>query len=160
LPILIDGIKCIPISSIVISLTFNSTELLVDADQSSLTFTYQSKDGKIYIIIRHSSSGVLTVGQTLSVSFTITGNNSAYFNVIPSITLTLVDPVTYQTIPTATALTNPVLLTNKATFNLQCSKASTIFWGLGIYPSILNSQALDFEARIISEGQGLKSNFT
>ena len=54
------------------------------------------------------------------------------------------DPITYQTLPTATALSDPTLSYNKATFTLQCSMASKIYWGLGIYPSILNSVALDF----------------
>lgn len=43
---------------------------------------------------------------------------------------------------------------------MQCSMSSKIYWGLGIYPSILNSQALDFQARIISEKNGLLTNFT
>jgi hypothetical protein len=61
-----------------------------------------------------------------------------------SVALTVVDSSPYQTLPTATALTNPSLSYNRATFTLQCSMASKIYWGLGLYPSILNSQALDF----------------
>ena len=38
--------------------------------------------------------------------------------------------------------------------------ASTIYWSLGIYPSILNTEAVTIQARIIAEGNGLKTNFT
>jgi hypothetical protein len=71
-----------------------------------------------------------------------------------------VDATTFQTYPTATALSTPTLSANTATVQLQCSQASLIFWGIGVYPSILNFQAVDFEARIISGGNGLQTNFT
>ncbi len=58
---------------------------------------------------------------------------------IPSISLTIVDPSTYSVSPVALALSSPTLLYNQATFTLQCSMASTIYWSLGIYPSILNT---------------------
>jgi hypothetical protein len=96
----------------------------------------------------------------VTATFAITGSNSAMYNIIPSISLTFVDPTTYNNIPVATSLTAPTLSTNMASFTLQCSQASTIYWGLGIYPSILNTQALDFQARIISPGSGLTTNFT
>lgn len=96
----------------------------------------------------------------MTATFAITGSNSAMYNIIPSISLTFVDPTTYNNIPVATSLTAPTLSTNMASFTLQCSQASTIYWGLGIYPSILNTQALDFQARIISPGSGLTTNFT
>ena len=106
------------------------------------------------------TQATLTAGSSVTASFTITGPNLAYYTTIPQITLTLVDPTTFQTYPTATALTAPTLSANTATFQLQCSQASLIFWGIGIYPSILNYQAVDFEARIISGGNGLQTNFT
>jgi hypothetical protein len=60
------------------------------------------------------------------------------------VSITIVDPSPFQTLPTATALTSPTLSHNRATFTLQCSMASKIYWGLGLFPSILNRQALDF----------------
>lgn len=132
-------------------------------DVSSLILTSTSVDGQIYIKIRHTQAA-LVAGNSVTVSFTIkvtgTATISPYYATIPSITLTLVDPTTFQTVPTGTALSAPTLSTNTATLQLQCSQASTIYWGLGLYPSILNSQALDFEARIISGGNGLLTNFT
>ncbi len=62
--------------------------------------------------------------------------------------------------PSALPLSNPTLSWNTATFSLQCSVASTIYWGLGIYPSILNTGALGFQARIVSQKVGLLTNFT
>ena len=106
------------------------------------------------------NGGNLPVGSTVTVSFTISGAYAVHYNTIPSITLTVVDPASYQTLPVATSLTAPTLNTNIASFRLQCSQASIIYWGLGIYPSILNTQALDFQARIISPGSGLTTNFT
>ena len=115
-------------------------------------------DGNLYIILKH--TGILPANSIITGTFAITGTNSLQYNTIPSITITLIDPSSYQTLPVATALTAPTLSSNKATFKLQCNQASTIYWGLGIYPSILNSQALDFQARIISKSLGLSSNFT
>jgi hypothetical protein len=102
----------------------------------------------------------LVAGNSVVVSFTITGNSHAYYTTIASITLTLVDPTTFQTFPTANALSAPTISANTAALQLQCSQASLIFWGIGIYPSILNKQAVDFEARIISGGNGLQTNFS
>lgn len=96
----------------------------------------------------------------MTVTFTITGTEASSYEEITSISLTIVDPTAYQTLPTATSLTYPTLSYNKATFTLQCSMASKIYWGVGIYPSILNSQALDFQARIISAKNGILTNFT
>lgn len=104
--------------------------------------------------------GSLGLGSIVLVSFTITGPNSAYYDTIPSVPITIIDPTLFMTTPGATALSSPVLETNTATFTMQCTSASRIYWGLGIYPSILNSQALDFEARIVSGGMGLMTNFT
>ena len=38
--------------------------------------------------------------------------------------------------------------------------SSTIYWSLGIYPSILNIEALDIQAKIIAQGGGLQTNYT
>ncbi len=132
---------------------------MLDNDLSSTKLNKNIIDGNLYIVLKH-NSGVITSGTVVNVAFTISGVNSNQYNTIPSITLTFVDPSSYQTLPVATSLASPTLSTNKATFVLQCSQASTIYWGLGIYPSILNTQALDFQARIISLGKGLTSNFT
>lgn len=106
------------------------------------------------------TANTLVAGNSVTASFTISGPNSAYYATIPSITLTLVDPTTFQTFPTATALASPSLSANTATLQLQCSQASLVFWGIGVYPSILNYAAVDFEARIISGGNGLLTNFS
>ncbi len=160
LPIIIKGLQCIPISEISISLAFSSSGVTMENDLSSRKLSKIVIDGNLFIILKHSGTNTLPVGSSVTVSFTISGANSAQYNTIPSITLTVVDASSYQTLPVATSLTAPTLTTNMATFRLQCSQSSIIYWGLGIYPSILNSQALDFQARIISSGAGLTSNFT
>lgn len=133
--------------------------VVVDTDLSSLTLSKNVIDGNLYIVLKN-NGGSPTAGTVVTVTFTITGTNSAQYNTIPQITLTFVDPTSYQTIPVATSLSAPTLNTNMATFRLQCNQASTVYWGLGIYPSILNTLGLDFQARIISPGAGLTSNFT
>ena len=138
----------------------SSTAITMDNDLSSRKLSKSVIDGNLYIILKHSGNGATPVGSSVTVSFTISGANAAQYNTIPSITLTVADASAYQTLPVATSLSAPTLTTNKASFRLQCSQASTIYWGLGIYPSILNSQALDFQARIVSPGAGLTSNFT
>jgi hypothetical protein len=138
----------------------NSSAVTLDNDLSSIKLSKTVIDGNLYIILKHNGAGSLPVGGSVLVTFSISGSNFAQYNTIPSITLTVVDASAYQTLPVATSVSAPVLTTNMATFRLQCSQASTIYWGLGIYPSILNSQALDFQARIISPGAGLTSNFT
>lgn len=67
-----------------------------------------------------------------------------YYDTMATVSITIVDPTPYQTLPTATSLASPSLFYNQASFVLQCSMASKIYWGLGLYPSILNIQALDF----------------
>lgn len=146
-------------ADITVGVTSNYSNVVVDTDLSSLRLTKTVIDGNLYIILKN-NGGSPAVGSLVSITFSITGTNAAQYNTIPSITLTFVDPSSYQTIPVATSLNAPTLNTNMATFRMQCSQASTIFWGLGIYPSILNTQALDFQARIISTGSGLTSNFT
>ncbi len=146
-------------ADITVSFMSNQTYVVLDTDLSSLKLTKTVIDGNLYIILKN-NGGSPAVGSLVSVTFSITGTNAAQYNTIPPITLTFVDPSSYQTIPVATSLNAPTLNTNMATFRMQCSQASTILWGLGIYPSILNTQALDFQARIISSGVGLTSNFT
>ncbi len=146
-------------ADITVGVTGNPTYVVLDTDLSSLKLTKAVIDGNLYIILKN-NGGSPAVGSLVSVTFSITGTNAAQYNTIPPITLTFVDPSSYQTIPVATSLNAPTLNTNMATFRMQCSQASTILWGLGIYPSILNTQALDFQARIISSGVGLTSNFT
>jgi hypothetical protein len=162
LPILINAINCIPTNNITIGLTFTgsgNSEFSVNNDLSSLLLTSASVDGQIYIIVKH-RAGSLVAGSSVTGVFNITGPNSAFYANIPSITLTLVDSTTFQTFPTATAPASPTLNANTATLQLQCSQASLVFWGIGVYPSILNYAAVDFEARIISGGNGLQTNFS
>lgn len=159
LPIIIKGINCIPIEYIQIGLTLNSGEVTVESDVSSLKLDKNVLDGTLYIVLKH-TIGTLPANSMITGTFTISGPNSAQYSTIPGITITLIDPSSYQILPVATALSAPSLSSNKATFKLQCNQASTLYWGLGIYPSILNSQALDFQARIISTSLGLSSNFT
>ena len=142
LPINIKAINCIPIDYINIAVTMNSSQITVDTDLSSLRLDKSVIDGNLYIVVKH--TGSLTAGSTISGTFTISGLNAAQFNTIPSITFTLIDPSAYQSLPVAYAIPAPTLNTNMATLKLQCNQASTIYWGLGIYPSILNTQALDF----------------
>jgi hypothetical protein len=49
---------------------------------------------------------------------------------------------------------------NSASFIMKCSTPSSMYWGIGLYPSILNMTAFDFQARLISENKGLKTNFS
>lgn len=140
-------------------MTISSPIVIIDNDLTSRKLSKNVQDGNLYIVLKH-TGGSLPVGSVVNVAFTITGTDAVQYNTIPSVTLTVVDAASYQTLPVATSLTAPVLRTNMATFRLQCSQAGTVFWGLGIYPSILNTQALDFQARIISPGTGLTTNFT
>ena len=128
LPVLINAINCIPTNSITIGVTFTGTgnsEFSVNRDLSSLVLTSASVDGQIYIIVKH-TAGSLVAGNSVTAVFTITGTNNAYYSTIPSITLTLVDPTTFQTFPTATALASPTLNANTATLLLQCSQTSLV----------------------------------
>lgn len=110
------------------------------------------------MVFKHTQT-TLVAGNTITISFTVAGTDAASYGTIPNIILTLVAQ-SIITKPLATALTSPTLGLGTASFNLQCSVASTIYWGLGIYPSILNIGALGFQARIISGGTGLQTNFT
>jgi hypothetical protein len=110
------------------------------------------------MVFQHTQN-TLTAGTSILVSFVISGTDAASYNAIPNVVFTLVAQSLISK-PLATALANPTLTLNTATFSLQCSVASTIYWGLGIYPSLLNTGALGFQARIVSAGTGLQANFT
>jgi len=162
LPIIINAVSCIPIDFITIGVIFvgnGSSSFGINNDLSSVKLTNNSLDGQLYLVFTH-RAGTLVAGNSITVQFTISGTNSQSYLTIPSITLTLVSPTTFANSPTATALSNPVLSGNTATFRLQCSQSSLMYWGLGLYPSVINNQAVDFQARIISQGNGLLTNFT
>ena len=149
LPIVIDATNCIPIDSINFTMTFvgtGYTQFSVNTDLSNMVLFSTSADGKLYFVVRHSipASGSLVAGNSVIATISITGVNSAFYAAIPTFTLTLVDATTFQTFPTGNALSAPTLSTNTATFQLQCSQASRIYWGIGIYPSILNNHQVDF----------------
>ena len=149
LPIVINAINCIPIDSINFTIGFTgtgNTQFSVNTDLSNLVLFSTTVDGQLYFVIKHTqpASGSLVAGNSVTATITITGVNSAFYAAIPSFTLTLVDATTFQTFPSGTALSAPSLSANTATFQLQCSQASRIYWGIGIYPSILNNQQVDF----------------
>lgn len=158
-PIVINGFGCIPINSITITPTFSNAEITMDTSLSSVVLRPSIQDGQLYVVAKHQYVA-LNVGGSVTLSFTISGSEAAYYDTIPSVTLSIIDPAPFQTIPTATSLSSPTLSYNRASFTFQCSIASKIYWGLGLYPSILNTQALDFEARIVSGATGLLTNFT
>lgn len=162
LPVIINAISCIPLDHIIIGVTFTgtgNTNFSLNNDLSSIRLSNTSLDGQIYLVFTH-RLGSLVAGNSIAVSFTITGTNAASYLTIPSITLTLVTTTSFLNSPTATALSAPILSDNTASFKLQCNQHSMIYWGLGLYPSIINNQAVDLQARIISQGNGLMTNFT
>lgn len=150
LPIIINGISCIPSTSINFTVSFTgtgNTQFSVNTDLSNLQFSSSSVDGQLYFVLFHTVpvSGSLVAGNSVTATITVSsGTSSTFYAAIPAITLTLVDPTTFQTYPTGTALSAPTLSSNTATFQLQCSQASRIYWGIGVYPSILNNQQVDF----------------
>lgn len=136
LPIMIDALNCIPVTSINISVAFTGTgnsEFSVHTDLSTSMLTKDSDDGQIYFVFRH-TAGSLIAGNSVTADFTISGTDSAHYAAIASVTLTLLDAATFQTVPTATALSSPTLSGNTATLQLQCSQASRIYWGVSVYP--------------------------
>lgn len=149
LPIQIDAINCIPTNAINFLVAFSGTgnsQFSVNNDLSTLELTNASPDGKLYFVLKHTIpvSGSLVAGNSVTVTITIDGLNKDYYAAIPTFTLTLVDATTFQNFPTGTALSSPTLSSNTATFQLQCSQSSRIYWGIGVYPSILNNQQVDF----------------
>jgi hypothetical protein len=132
----------------------------MNSDLSSNTLTPSSEDGQLYLVLNHANRGGLAIGDTVTATFSMTGNDAEHYSTIPPISIDIVDPASFYNKPVAQALTSPTLSDNQATFTLQCNMASTIYWSLGIYPSILNTEALDIQARIIASGEGLQTNFT
>ena len=162
LPVTINAIGCIPTQYINITTTVTGTgnsEFLLNSALSTVQLSSSSVDGKIYLIFFHTVNA-LVAGNSVTVNFVISGPSAVYYSPITPITLTLVDATTFQSYPTATGLSAPTLSANTAYLGLQCSQASLIYWGIGIYPSILNKMSVDFQARIISGGNGLLSNFS
>lgn len=157
LPIIIEAFNCVPMSGINFTVAFNSSEVTLHPDLSNTYIDSTSKDGRVYMVLRH--NGILTAGASITMTITISGTDAASYKAVPAVSLTLIS-TSVITIPSALALPNPTTSLNTATFNLQCSVASTVYWGLGIYPSLLNTGALGFQARIVSGGTGLLSNFT
>lgn len=111
LPVIISGINCIPVDFITITPIIPillSSEVNLLADLSSTTLRSSVIDGRLYFIFKH-TAGSLAVGSSVTVTFSITGTNSGRYNTISPITLTFVDPTTFNNIPVATAVPAPVL---------------------------------------------------
>lgn len=55
----------------------------------------------------------------------------------------------------------PLLLSlnsSAASFQVQCNTPATIYWGLGIYPTILGMNMEDIQARLVDKNNGLLSS--
>jgi len=78
LPIVIQGVNCIPVENITLSVTFDVAGLQVLADLSSLTLKNSTLDGKMYIVLRHIDAS-LTLGSIVTASFSIGGTNAASY---------------------------------------------------------------------------------
>lgn len=81
----------------------------MNTDLSSNTLTPASLDGQLYLVLNHANDGGLAIGETVTVTFGITGDDADYFATIPSILITIVDPATYSNKPVAQALSSPTL---------------------------------------------------
>jgi hypothetical protein len=133
---------------------------VASTDLTNPSLTSQSLDGLHYLVITH-TPGTLPVNTAIPVTFTITGPQSLYYSSIPSITLVSNNINTSTVIPIAVL---PAIIggitSGSVTFQMQCTQPSTIYWAVGLTPSILSMTALDMQARIISGADGLHTNFT
>jgi|JI6StandDraft_1071083.scaffolds.fasta_scaffold76916_2 hypothetical protein len=162
LPIIINASQCIPLNNISISVNYSaySSELSTAHDLSNTILTSQSLDGLYYLVVTH-TRGSLVNATSLGVTFNITGSESSYYSTIPSITLTAtsIDPTLGIPVGVLPKIVSDPSSTS-VTVQLQCSMPSTIYWAVGVAPTIISMTGLDIQARIISNATGYYTNFT
>lgn len=162
LPIIINASQCIPLNNISISMTYSalSSELTASHDLSNIVLTSDSMDGLYYLQVVH-TPGLLTNGTNISLSFSLTGPQSFYYAAISPVTLTAItiDPTLGVPVAVLPQITSNNV-SSSTTFQLQCSMPSTVYWAVGLAPTVISMTGLDIQARIISGTMGLFSNFT
>lgn len=162
LPIIINASQCIPIDNISITASFSaySSELKASTDLTNPLLSSQSLDGLYYLVVTH-TPGSLPANSSITLSLAISGPQSGYYSAIPSVQLNSTSLNTSTIVPIAIlpAIIGGVASTS-VTFQMQCTQPSTIYWAVGLTPSVLSMTALDMQARIISAADGLHTNFT
>lgn len=162
LPIIINASRCIPVDNITISMAFSSfsSELQAVNDLSKEYLRTDTTDGLYYFVVMH-TPGSMTAGINITASFQISGPQAVHYVAPTSIILSTVSLDTSVGVPIATSPTIIGDIGHQVTFQMQCNLfASTVYWAVGVSPTVISMTALDIQARIISDGNGYKYNFT
>lgn len=143
-------------------MTFSSfsSELQPINDMSKEYLSTDSTDGLYYFVVMH-TVGSLTAGINITASFQITGPQAIHYVPPLPITISTITLDTSVGVPIATRPTIIGDVGHLVTFQMQCNLfASTVYWALGVSPTVISMTALDIQARIISDSNGYKFNFT
>jgi hypothetical protein len=155
LPIVLDFYRCLPLSDITFSVTFSSAEVSLDTQLSTKNLTRSSLDGRAFFVAVHAGQG-LAAGATVTMTITVGGTNAAYYDSPITVTLSMINNSTAS--PTASSVPAVSLSGTTATFSMQCSQPSTMYWALGLFPSLADLQSLSIQTNLTNSGNGLVSN--
>jgi hypothetical protein len=89
-------------------------------------------------------------------TISIGGTNAASYASPITVPITMVN--NFTTYPSASSLGSVQVRGTSASFTMQCSEPSTMFWAVGAYPSLAGLLSLAIQNNLTLSGNGLRSN--
>lgn len=155
IPIAVNISVCRPMDFMTVETEVNSPFIMADVGLSTKVIDQTSE--MIYIVLSHAST-TATIGQSFQLKINLRSANSIVqnaYNAIPNITINVVDRSVLIGNPEAKQPIINSLTQNSIDFNIQCNTPATIFWGVGLYPTMLGITVEEIQARLIELNNGL-----
>lgn len=111
----------------------------ISADVGLSTKIISQSTEMVYIVLVHQSV-TTTVGQSFQLKISLNSSNSIVrnaYNTIPNVTIHVVDRSVLIGNPEAKQPIINSLTQNSIELNVQCNTPATIYWGVGLYPTML-----------------------
>lgn len=115
----------------------NTQYITADPTLSTKTITFSTE--AIYIVLSHQPVNV-TVGQSFQLKISLKSNNPIVqnaFNQISNVTINIIDRGLLIGNPEAKQPVVNNVTQNSINMGIQCNTPATIYWGIGLYPTML-----------------------
>lgn len=149
---------CRPVSPLTVTAFLNTT--YIEVEQTLTTQTVDTFTDMIYVVLRHSYTNT-TIRQTFSLQIEVSSadalTNDAYLDIAP----VLIHVVNSSILVGNPEGKQPVinsLTADSVNFTIECNSPATIYWGIGLYPTMLGISSEEIEARLIENSNGLQSS--
>lgn len=137
IPIAINISRCRPMDNMTVETAVNSPYISADVGLSTKIISQSTE--MVYIVLVHQSV-TTTVGQSFQLKISLNSSNSIVrnaYNTIPNVTIHVVDRSVLIGNPEAKQPIINSLTQNSIELNVQCNTPATIYWGVGLYPTML-----------------------